>query len=41
MRENTLSVSATNAEGAKEYTITVVFEWAPEAEDTPVETPEK
>ncbi len=41
VRENTLSVSAINAEGAKEYTITVVFEWAPEAEETPEGTPEK
>jgi hypothetical protein len=41
VRENTLSVSATNADGAKEYTITVVFEWAPEAEEIPEETPEE
>lgn len=32
VRTNNLSVGATNSEGAKEYTITVIFAWAPEAE---------
>ncbi|MBR2031638.1 MAG: hypothetical protein IKA04_05420 [Alistipes sp.] len=41
VRENTLSVSAINAEGAEDYTITVVFEWAPEGEEYPEVTPEE
>jgi len=41
LRENTLSVSAINAEGAKEYTITVVLQWVPEAEVSPDEIPEE
>ena len=41
VRTNTLSVGATNSEGAKEYTITVIFAWAPEAEETPEVTPEE
>lgn len=41
VRTNTLTVAAINADGAKEYTITVIFEWAPEGEEYPEVTPEE
>ena len=41
VRTNTLSVAAINADGAKVYTITVIFEWAPEGEEYPEVTPEE